>query len=124
MPSPCHFNISSYAARIATMLRKWLLIALLPFLLLFGQQALFAHEISHLGDTVPYSQDQAPHVSFCSQCLAISGLASALPSTPSSILVHTPPLLAETKQVLVEHVSPLHAYISRAPPALSTSSSR
>lgn len=106
------------------MLRKWLLIALLPFLLLFGQQALFAHEISHLGDAVPYSQDQAPHASFCSQCLAISGLGSALPSTPSSILVHTPALLAETKQVLVEHTSPLHAYISRAPPTVITSSSR
>jgi hypothetical protein len=51
---------------------------LLAFVLLLGQQAAFAHAVTHLG-SAPASQDkQLPHGKACDQCVQGAQLGAAL----------------------------------------------
>lgn len=61
------------------MFRRLILTLTLAFLFGLSQQGVIAHQISHLDDLAPLSQqqDQTAH-SVCDQCLSHSGLAYAL----------------------------------------------
>ncbi len=91
------------------------LTALLILLLLFAQQAAYAHAVSHLGKEAP-AKDQLAHLKLCGKCVSfekISGVAPAgAPALVALELLFAQPL----------HVgygfSPLSiaAFHSRAPP--------
>lgn len=61
------------------MLRRLILTLTLAFLFGLGQQGALVHQLSHLDDLAPASQqqDKSAH-SVCDECLSYSGLAHAL----------------------------------------------
>ena len=64
------------------MLHRIVLAFALTFLLGFGQQSALLHEISHLADLDPLSQQQdqtAQHAANCEHCLSISHFAGTIP---------------------------------------------
>lgn len=96
------------------------------FLMLFAQQQAVTHAISHLG-TAPAERSvrrpldqQAPGELQCQTCVAFASVAAALAGTPA---VFVPPDMVETLalRVLQSDRIPVlvHAFRSRAPPALS-----
>lgn len=88
---------------------------LLILLLLFAQQAAYAHAISHLGKEPP-AKEQLAHSKLCGKCISfekISGVApAAVPALLSLELVFAQPLHA------AYGFSPrtVAAFHSRAPP--------
>ena len=100
------------------MLRKIILGYVLSLLLLFSQQAIAAHEISHLSDPFTNSQDQSPQNNFCEKCLGFSSLHGSLPAFHLALPIATghDGFIAP---VSIDHYSErIAAYISRAPPAI------
>lgn len=99
------------------MLRRLILTLTLAFLFGLGQQGALVHQLSHLDDLAPLSQQQDKSVhSICDQCLSYSGLAHALgnsefkPFPPESAFSqHTTPALLHTSRTLP-------TYQARAPP--------
>ena len=91
------------------------LTGLLILLLLFAQQAAFAHAISHLGKEVP-AKEQLVHSKLCDKCVSfekISGVApTSVPVLVSLDLVFAQPLYVDYA------FSPrtVAAFHSRAPP--------
>jgi hypothetical protein len=91
------------------------LTSLLILLLLFAQQAAYAHAISHLGKEPP-ANEQLAHSKLCDKCVGfekISGVAPAgVPVLFSLVLVFAQPLDADYA------FSPrtVAAFQSRAPP--------
>ncbi len=89
--------------------------ALLVLLLLFAQQAAYAHAISHLGKEAP-AKEQLAHSKLCDKCVSfekISGVApTSVPVLVSLEFSFTPP-----PQVDYDY-SPrtVAAFHSRAPP--------
>lgn len=66
------------------MLHRLALIFALTFLLGFGQQSALLHEISHLADLDPLSQQQdqtAQHAANCEHCLSVSHFAGTITSS-------------------------------------------
>lgn len=103
------------------MLHRLILTLALTFLLGFSQQNALLHEISHLADINPLSeqQDQAPqHAANCEHCLSFNHFAGSIPSSydfsfsavtnDESVLFVTP----------TDHSHPHYAYAARAPPSL------
>lgn len=88
---------------------------LLILLLLFAQQAAYAHAISHLGKEPP-AKEQLAHSKLCDKCVSfekISGVAPA--STP--VLVSLELVFAQTPRVVyVFSPRTVAAFHSRAPP--------
>ena len=89
--------------------------SLLILLLLFAQQAAYAHAISHLGKEVP-AKEQLAHSKLCGKCTSfekISGVAPAsVPALLSLEFVFAQPLHAD--YVFSPHT--VAAFHSRAPP--------
>ena len=89
--------------------------ALLILLLLFAQQAAFAHAISHLGKEPP-AKEQLAHSKLCDKCVSfekISGVApTSVPVLVSLDLVFAQPLQAD----YLFSPRALAAFHSRAPP--------
>jgi hypothetical protein len=103
------------------MLHKLLLACALTFLLGFSQQSALLHEISHLADLDPQSQqqDQTPqHSANCEHCLSISHFAGTLPSSfhfdldQQSNEAHT---ISRNRHYIPEFSQ---TYTARAPPSL------
>jgi len=103
------------------MLQKLLLAFALTFLLGFSQQSALLHEISHLADLDPVTQqqDQVPqHASHCDHCLGIGHLAHGLVSQHHfdfSPAPHQAPVIDGFEPqtgALAQH------YAARAPPGL------
>jgi len=103
------------------MLHRLLLTFALTFLLGFSQQSALLHEISHLADLTPQSQqqDQAPqHSASCEHCLGISHFAHGLVSQYHFDFGLT------SEQAPAAHTFRQHApahtqtYAARAPPIL------
>jgi hypothetical protein len=99
------------------MLRRLILTLTLAFLFGLGQQGALVHQLSHVDDLAPASQqqDKSAH-SVCDQCLAYSTLAHALANPYFS-----PPLAESLFALFAEQES--HAfrlthvsYQARAPP--------
>ena len=60
--------------------------SLLVLLLLFAQQAAYAHAISHLGNDPP-AKEQLAHSKLCDKCVSFEKIAGVTPAT-------VPPLLS------------------------------
>lgn len=103
------------------MLHRLILTFALAFLLGFSQQSALLHEISHLADINPLSeqQDQAPqHAANCDHCLSFNHFAGSIPSSYDfsfGAIANNEPALFVT---LDNHLHPHHAYAARAPPSL------
>ncbi len=99
------------------MLRKFILGYVLSLLLLFSQQAIAVHEISHLGDPHTHSQDQSPQNNFCEKCLGFSSLHGSLPTFHLALPIATGHDSFITPASIELHNERIAAYIARAPPA-------
>ena len=89
--------------------------ALLILLLLFAQQAAYAHAISHLGKEAP-AKEQLAHSKLCDKCVSFEKISGVAP-TSVSVLVSLDRFL--TQPLFVDSVfSPrmVAAFHSRAPP--------
>src|SRR5258706_607910 len=88
---------------------------LLILLLLFAQQAAYAHAISHLGKEPP-AKEQLAHSKLCDKCVSFEKISGAAPAGAHAF----PPLFSIfTKPPQADHVfSPrtVAAFNSRAPP--------
>jgi hypothetical protein len=89
--------------------------SLLILLLLFAQQAAYAHAISHLGKEPP-ANEQLAHSKLCDKCVSfekISGVApTSVPILVSLNLVFTQPL----HEAYIFSPRTVAAFHSRAPP--------
>jgi hypothetical protein len=108
-------------ARLSRMLRRHLLGFCLILLFALGQHGATVHEISHLADLVPSSQqqDQAPHAPVCDKCLSYGKLSAGL-----VIDYFAPPQLDtgfafDSCAVIGCACSTPSAYRARAPPRLA-----
>ena len=99
------------------MLRRLILTLTLAFLFGLGQQGVIAHQISHLDDLAPLSQqqDQTAH-SVCDQCLAHSALAHALGGSYLSFAISRPEFIPSEHQAVNHSRLALSSYQARAPP--------
>ncbi|MET0718474.1 MAG: hypothetical protein ABWY34_08730 [Pseudoxanthomonas sp.] len=94
-----------------------LFLALLAALLLFAQQAAYAHAVSHIGGEPP-AKDQLGHAQLCGKCVSFEKLSSAAPVGVAALVSIT---LHFAQPVEVERAFlPLTvaAFQSRAPPVL------
>jgi hypothetical protein len=91
--------------------------ALLILLLLYAQQAAYAHAISHLGREAP-AKEQLAHSKLCGKCLGFEKIAGMAPASV--------PVLAELELQFSRQLQPVYgfaartttAFHSRAPPNL------
>lgn len=102
------------------MLHRLILAFTLTLLLGFSQQTALLHEISHIADLVPLSdqQDQAPqHAAHCDHCLSFSHLSHGVTGSFNFAPNLSPgaALAALTNQHYQTHFS--KAYNARAPPS-------
>ena len=91
------------------------LTSLLILLLLFAQQAAYAHAISHLGKEPP-AKEQLAHSKLCGKCVSFEKISGVAPASVPA-LVSLEPLFAQTLHVDYGF-SPrtVAAFHSRAPP--------
>jgi hypothetical protein len=92
---------------------------LLAFFLLFAQQGVTRHAISHLGETpYPSSQEkQLPHQTACDLCGAYASLSSA--ATSSGFLLPATWIDLPENSASIDFVSSStpQSYLARAPPS-------
>lgn len=94
-----------------------LFVALVAALLLFAQQAAYAHAVSHLGGEPP-TKDQLGHAQLCGKCVGFDKLSAAAPVGVAPLVSLT---LHFAQPVQVERsFRPVTvvAFNSRAPPVL------
>ncbi|SNR60579.1 hypothetical protein SAMN05192560_0072 [Methylobacillus rhizosphaerae] len=103
------------------MLRKYLHAYVLSLLLLFSQQAVATHAISHIEDQ--HTQTKAPHSTFCEQCLHFSSMGSAIPVTPHVLHAATAYEHTFTPPVSRQSIDFPASYTCRAPPLTLVSTS-
>jgi len=93
------------------------LTSLLILLLLFAQQAAYAHAVSHLGKEPP-PQEQLAHAKLCGKCVSFDKLSAAAPAPIAGpvtlVLSFAQPAEAES----CFHPLAVVAFHSRAPPVL------
>ncbi len=91
------------------------LTSLLILLLLFAQQAAFAHAISHLGKEAP-AKEQLAHSKLCGKCVSFEKISGVAPASVSAML--SLELLFAQPQHADYGFSPrvVAAFHSRAPP--------
>jgi hypothetical protein len=95
-----------------------LFLALLAALLLFAQQAAYAHAVSHLAGGEPPPKEQLGHAQLCGKCVSFEKISAAAP-TSAAVAVALPLHFAQPAQVVrVFHPAPVAAFQSRAPPVL------
>ena len=103
------------------MLRRFLIIVLLPLLFLMAQHGAVTHEISHFAETVPLTQQkqQAPHNSVCDKCNAYGELANSLQAAGLTVTV-IPVAIQHSDEGYQHYLNhSFVAYQSRAPPYFS-----
>ena len=93
------------------------LLAVLTFLLLFAQQAAYAHAVSHLGKESP-PKEQLGHAQLCGKCISFEKLSAAAPAP--FIALFSPTLVFAQPGAVEWSYRPVGvaAFHSRAPPAL------
>ena len=87
----------------------------LLILLLFTQQAAYAHAISHWGNQTP-GKEQLPHSKLCDKCVGFEKLASAAPATPPVLQALALLFTHAARPAYVFNARTLAAFHSRAPP--------
>jgi hypothetical protein len=93
------------------------LISLLTLLLLYAQQAAYAHVVSHAGKEPP-AKEQLAHAKLCGKCVSFEKLSHAVPSSKTAPL---PLQVVFAQPVVAEYFFRPHtiaAFRSRAPPVL------
>ncbi len=91
------------------------LTSLLILLLLFAQQAAYAHAISHLGKEPP-AKEQLAHSKLCGKCVSFEKISGVAPASVPALLALE---LLSARPLHVHYVfSPrtVTAFRSRAPP--------
>jgi len=89
--------------------------SLLMLLLLFAQQAAYAHAISHLGKEPP-ANEQLAHSKLCDKCVSFEKISGVAP-TSVPVLVSLDLLFAQPQSVdYVFSPRTVAAFHSRAPP--------
>jgi hypothetical protein len=97
------------------MLRSVLLKSLLVFALLFAQQGVVTHSISHI--LTEKSQDQSlPHTKHCSLCAAYAQIGSAISVSHVSFDFAASFEEVHTSYFTSFHSTPFTAFAARAPP--------
>lgn len=93
------------------------LLALLTSLLLFAQQAAYAHAVSHLGKELA-PKEQLGHAQLCGKCISFEKLSSAAPASVAPLLSLS--LVFAQPAELRQSFRPVTvvAFNSRAPPVL------
>ena len=93
------------------------LTGLLILLLLFAQQAAYAHAISHLGKEAP-AKERLAHSKLCDKCTSFEKISGVAPASVSALL--SLDLLFAQPQHVDYGFSPrrVAAFHSRAPPVL------
>jgi hypothetical protein len=97
----------------------------LAWLLVFAQQAAFAHLISHAArqntqqsPAHDNAHDKAHNsAKACAKCLVAAQLGSAVGSAVPAVPVYLATLPARTSNLIATRSVVLHAYSSRAPPS-------
>ena len=93
------------------------LTSLLIVLLLFAQQAAYAHAISHLGKEPP-AKEQLAHSKLCDKCVSFEKISGMAPASVAA-LVSLPLLFAQPAQAdYVFSPRTVAAFHGRAPPFL------
>jgi hypothetical protein len=95
-----------------------LFLALLAALLLFAQQAAYAHAVSHLAGGEPPPKEQLGHAQLCGKCISFEKLSAAAPTSlaaPVSLPLH---FAQPVDVVRVFRPATVAAFQSRAPPVL------
>jgi hypothetical protein len=95
-----------------------LFLALLAALLLFAQQAAYAHAISHLGGGEPPPKEQLGHAQLCGKCVSFEKLSAAAPASVVAPLALTLHFAQPVEIVRVYLPATVAAFQSRAPPVL------
>ena len=91
------------------------LLALLTFLLLFAQQAAYAHGVSHLGKE-PSPKEQLGHAQLCGKCVSFENLSSAAPASVAPLLFLSVDFAQPAEPQLLFRPVTVAAFNSRAPP--------
>ena len=94
------------------------LLALLTFLLLFAQQAAYAHAVSHLGKEPP-PKEQLGHAQLCGKCVNFEKLSSAAPAGVAALLLLSAVFAQPSESGQSFRPVAVAAFNSRAPPVLS-----
>ncbi len=93
-----------------------ILVHLLVLLLLFAQQAAYAHAVTHLGKEPP-AKEQLAHSKLCDKCVGFENISGAAP-TAVPVLVSLDLIFAQPQQAQYSFAAPTVAvFRSRAPPA-------
>jgi hypothetical protein len=92
-----------------------ILLALLTSLLLFAQQAAYAHAVSHLGKEPP-PKEQLGHAQLCGKCVSFEKLSSAAPAGAAPPLLLPVVFAQPAEQELFFRPVTVAAFNSRAPP--------
>jgi hypothetical protein len=95
---------------------------LLAFVLLFAQQGVALHALSHLADGVPAKSQQEkhlPHSPACDKCVVYAGIGGAAPSSPPAFGIQQATVILAAALFLLFFSAPLRSYLSRAPPRLN-----
>lgn len=94
-----------------------ILLALLTFLLLFAQQAGYAHAVSHLGKEPP-PKEQLGHAQLCGKCVSFEKLSAAAPANVAPLLSLSVVFAQPADQDVFFRPVTVVAFNSRAPPVL------
>lgn len=94
------------------------LLALLTCLLLFAQQAAYAHAVSHLGKEFP-PKEQLGHAQLCGKCASFEKLSSAAPANVVPLLTPSVVFAQPTEPEQFFRAVMVVAFNSRAPPVIS-----
>lgn len=93
----------------------------LAFALLFAQQGMVLHALSHFADGVPAQSQQEkhlPHSPACDECVVYAGIGSAAPSSPPVFGIQQTTAILAAVLFLLFFSAPFYSYLSRAPPRL------
>jgi len=91
------------------------LLALLAFLLLFAQQAAYAHAVTHLGKEPP-PKEQLGHAQLCGKCISFDKFSSAAPASIAPLLSLTVNYAQPAEPRHFFRPVTVAAFNSRAPP--------
>lgn len=94
-----------------------LFLALLAALLLFAQQAAYAHTVSHLGGEPP-AKEQLGHAQLCGKCVSFEKLSAAAPIGVVALVTVTLQFAQPVEIVRAYRPATVAAFQSRAPPVL------
>jgi hypothetical protein len=94
-----------------------LFLVLLAALLLFAQQAAYAHAVSHLGGEPP-AKEQLGHAQLCGKCVSFEKLSSAAPAGVAALVSLTLHYAQPIEVVRAFRPATVAAFHSRAPPVL------